>query len=362
MSEIWESEDWPNFGYDAARVEPLLAGLSEAIGVVRGLHAGLSPAEREQILLREIASEAVHSFGIEGVTLDVADIEASVVASMADRNLRGAARRSDRIAEMMLQAREAVTLDAARLCDWHRMLFQGLEVDDLGQWRRSEMVIAKSARADREDILYKALPAAQVPDAMAKWIQGAADMRGRSVPVTAALLHLWFESIHPFSDGNGRIGRAVNEAIFARSGALPFSLSRQIEADKRGYYAALQAGRVQGDGCIDATEFVVWFLEALAKAAARGLDEALYLVGRNQYFARFGAGLSQRQRKVLERLFAQGQGRVDLGLSNKNYAKISGVSDATASRDLADLVNQGAVRRSAAGGRSTRYYLLMNPA
>ena len=243
---------------------------------------------------------------------------------MAGRNLTGATGRSDAVAQMMLEARNPETdLSAETLQRWHRLLFEGTKVDDLGAWRQSEMVIVKSARADREEVLYNALPAQQVARAMAEWERVACGVQPNSAPVFAALMHLWFESIHPFSDGNGRIGRAVIENIFAKTGALPFSLSRQIEADKNGYYAALQAGRKEGRGEIDATDFVLWFLQALEKAAQRGLEEARFLIRRNQFFVRFAGKLNARQEKVLRRLYAQGEIRVVLGISNKSYTKIA---------------------------------------
>ncbi|GHA61826.1 cell division protein Fic [Amylibacter ulvae] len=359
MTEIWESPYWPNFGVDNNVVEPYLARLSHGLGRVHGVHAGLSPADREQILLREIAQEAVHSFGIEGVTLRAQDIQQSVIASMAGRNLDGATRRSDRVAQMMLEARDPKTkLDEQTLCRWHHLLFAHTEAEDLGRWRQSEMVIVKSARADREEILYNAIPAASVGDAMKNWVAGANSHQGRSVPVFAALMHLWFESIHPFSDGNGRIGRAIVENIFAKTDALPFSMSRQIESDKTGYYAALQAGRVLGEGQIDATAFVVWFLQCLETAAERGLQEALFLTHRNQFFARFVAQMNDRQIQVLQNLFGQGPTRVDLGISNKSYVKIAKTSVATATRDLNELVKIGALNKSGAGGRSTVYQIV----
>lgn len=358
MTEIWDSPYWPNFDVDAQEIEPYLARLSHGMGRIHGVHAGLSPVDREQILLREVTQEAVHSFGIEGVSLREDEIQQSVVASMAGRNLDGATRRSDRVAQMMLQARDPETvLSEETLCHWHSLLFAHTEAEDLGQWRQSEMVIVKSARADREEILYNALPAASVADAMKKWVKGAKSPQGRSAPVFAALMHLWFESIHPFSDGNGRIGRAIVENIFAKTDALPFSMSRQIEADKAGYYGALQAGRVIGQECIDATAFVIWFLQCLEKAANRGLEEAMFLVQRNQFFARFSDGLNDRQRQVLQNLFGQGAERVDLGISNKSYVKIAKTSVATATRDLNELVQLGAVLKSGAGGRSTVYQI-----
>jgi Fic family protein len=150
----------------------------------------------------------------------------------------------------------------------------------------------------------------------------------------------------------------VIEYVFAsKSRALPFSLSRQIEKDKKAYYAALQDGRKVGGGAIDATAFVVWFLITLKSAADAGRDEAHFLVRRNQFFLRFGDVLSERQKSVLRTLFEQGKGRLEHGLSAKSYSKIAKVSGPTATRDLGAMERTGALRRSESGGRSTVYWI-----
>ncbi len=169
-------------------------------------------------------------------------------------------------------------------------------------------------------------------------------------------MHLWFESIYPFSDGNGRIGRTIIEHIFARSGALPFRLSHQVEADKKAYYTALQAGREVRDRSINATPFIKWFLETMVKVADRGLDEARFLIQRNQFFL-IPMRLHPRQEAALRRLFQEGAKRVALGLSAKTYGKIAKTSPATTTRDLNEMVAVGALIQSDQGGRSTRYFL-----
>ncbi len=357
MTEIWQTSGWPRFTYSEALAAPLLLAIAEQQGEMRGLQSGLSSAEREEVILRELTREAVHSFGIEGVQLDAAEVEASVVASLKARNFEGATRRSDAVAELMLDARTGGVLDAARLCAWHRLLFHGMEVEDLGGWRSFDLVIAKSARADREEVLYRPLPHERVEAEMSAFLGWLAEDKA-PLPVRAALAHLWFESIHPFSDGNGRIGRAIIEQVFAQGTALPFSLSRQIEAEKKAYYAALQAGRVAVAGAIDATGFVLWFLRARLSAGKVAADEARFLVRRNRYFMEH-AGMTSRQEAVLRHLFAMGVSRVALGVSAKTYGKISRVSAATATRDLVALEGRGALMRSVEGGRSTRYFLTL---
>lgn len=353
--QIWQSTAWPHFTHDPALTEAPLAAFSARLGAIHGLHAALSPEERRDAFLRAVTHEAVASFAIEGATLPAAAIEASVVASLSHRTA-DPQRRSDAIAELMLEARAGQgPLTAEQLFHWHRLLFHGIEVEDKGRWRRFPMVIVRGATAGREDVLYTAPPAADVAAMMEVFLDALARDR-RPLPIRAAIAHLWFESIHPFSDGNGRLGRAIVEHIFAQDAALPFSLSRQIEADKRGYYAALQGGRQVRDGRIDATPFVVWFLDRLSAGVGAAAEDARFLVARNQYFQRF-PDLPPRAAAVLRRLFQEGAGRVAQGLSAAPYARMAKVSPATATRDLAELEALGAIVRGAEGGRSTRYFL-----
>lgn len=358
MTDIWKSPFWPIFAHDAARTETALAAFAVRLGTVTGLQDALTAEERREAFLRALTREAVASFGIEGVTLAAVDIEASVVASLARRGAEPQ-RRADAVADLMLEARAGQgALTAERLHHWHALLFHGVELEEKAQWRSYEMVIVKSARAGREEVLYTAPPPEQVPGDMAVFLEWINQDTALPTPVRAALAHLWFESIHPYSDGNGRVGRAIVEYVFARDMALPFSLSRQIEADKRGYYGALQAGRREGQGVIDGTEFVLWFLDRLQASVAEAEADARFLVGRNRYFLKFKS-LSPRPEKVLRRLFAEGAGRVSQGLSAGPYAKIAGVSAATATRDLLELELIGALVKGPEGGRSTRYHLAL---
>lgn len=356
MKHIWQARVWPNFDYDRAETEPHLAAAIEALGEVSGLQAGLDPGDLDELRLAQVVQEAMSSFGIEGVTLDAAEIEASVIASLKQRNRAIVSRRSDAIVELMLAARRAKKpLTADTLKDWHRLLFYGIEVEDLGTWRRFEIDIVRSAAAGNNDILYKAPPADRIEAEMAVFLKWLAQEHKQPVPIMAAIAHLWFESIHPFSDGNGRIGRAIIEHVFAKTKALPFSFSRQVEKEKKAYYAALQAGRREGQGIIDATAFIVWFLECLVRAAALSRNEAFLIVRRNRFLATLGQRLSERQMTVLHILFAQGEVRIAQGISARSYAKMARVSGPTATRDLAAMERAGALTRSEAGGRSTHY-------
>ena len=359
MKHIWQSTFWPKFDYDRKAAEPHLAAAVEAMGEVSGLQAGFDRSDLEELRLTQIVQEALASFGIEGVALNPAEIEASVIASLKHRDRAALSRRSDAIVELMVAARQAEgPLTKQILWEWHRLLFFGIEVEDLGRWRQFEIEIVRSAAAGSNDILYKAPPPDRVDTEMSAFIDWLTDKPEMPAPILAAIAHFWFESIHPFSDGNGRVGRALIEYVFAsRAKALPFSLSRQIEKDKKAYYAALQDGRKVGRRAIDATAFVVWFLTTLKSAADAGRDEAHYLVRRNQFFLLFDNALSERQKAVLQAIFAQGKGRLEQGLSAKSYSKIAKVSGPTATRDLGAMERIGVLRRSESGGRSTVYWI-----
>lgn len=353
--QIWNSPAWPRFEHDPAQTERPLARVMSRLGSISGLHAGLTADERQEIFLRAVTGEALASFAIEGAPLPPEDIEASVVASLAHRQTPPQ-RRTDAIADLMLEARAGRgKLTADTLRRWHALLFHGVEVEDRGAWRRFAMDIVRRPTGRPEDVLYTAPPPDRIDADMTAFLSWLAS-DSHPLPVRAPLAHLWFESIHPFSDGNGRIGRAIMEHVFASEAALPFSLSRQIEADKRGYYAALQAGRhIVGDK-IDATPFVLWLLDRLDAGIEGAGQEARFLVRRNAFFAAH-SDLAERPRSVIRNLFAQGEARVELGLSTGPYSKMAKVSPATATRDLVDLEQKGVLIRGQNGGRSTKYFL-----
>ena len=175
--------------------------------------------------------EAIASFRIAGVALDAAEVETSVVASLKHRGRAEFSRRSEAVAVLMQEARSSKgPMDTETLCAWHRLLFTGIEVEDPGRWRSYGIEIVRSATAGSNDVLYTAPPLERVAAEMARFFAWLNSPQDQPVAVKAALAHLWFETIHRFSDGNGR---ALIEHVFAGSRALPFSFSRQVERDDR---------------------------------------------------------------------------------------------------------------------------------
>jgi Fic family protein len=358
MADVWQSIHWPRFMHDPQRTETALAAFYRRLGRVSGLQEALSPDEQRAAFLRALTGEAVASFAIEGDTLSAPEVEASLAAALAYHNAEPQ-HRSDAVAELMLEARVGQwALTADRLHRWHALLFHSVELEEKARWRSDEMVIVKSAKGGKEEVLYTAPPPEQVASDMEALLDWLNHEQALPTPIQAALAHLWFESIHPYSDGNGMIGRAIVAHVFAREVATPMPLSRQIEADRRGYYGALQAGRQVSRTGIDGTEFALWFLDRLTIGLAEDEADAQFLVLRNRFFLRFSA-LSPRAEHVLRQLFAEGPDRVAQGLSAGPYAEMTGVSAATATRDLTELEAKGALVRGQERGRSTRYLLAL---
>lgn len=355
MTEIWDHPAWPNFDYDALALESSLADWAQALGQVQGRISALAHDDQTEIETMIRTREALASFGIEGVTLNPKEMQASIAASLAMRTSSSPERRSDAIAELMKHARQDHPLDEAVLFKWHNLLFQGIELEDKGRWRRFEIEIAKSAVAGRTEVLFRPIPAKDIADNMTIWLQSLKNKK-RPAIIHAGIMHLWFESIHPFSDGNGRIGRAIIDHIFARAGGpLPFSLSQQIEKDKQSYYDALQAARLPRGDVIDATPFLAWLLETGQRAAAVANGQIGFLLSRNHFFNQHQ--LSPRADTVFRKLFAQGPERVELGITPRSYVKIAKCSPATATRDLLKMVQLGVLRKGEDKGRSQNYLI-----
>jgi Fic family protein len=271
-----------------------------------------------------------------------------------DRHVEG-------VVEMMLDATENYRspLSEERLFAWHAALFptgrSGMRKIVVGAWRKdaSDPMQVVSGRPGREGVHFEAPAAARLASEMAgflDWFNGAAE----TDPVLgAALAHLWFVTIHPFDDGNGRIARAIADMALARSEGSPrfYSMSGQISRERRDYYAVLEATQRGG---LDVTAWLQWFLGCLDRALA-GAEQALVAVlGKARFWdALRGQTLNERQARVINRLLDGFEGR----LTSSKWATLTGTSPDTALRDISDLVERGILVRSDAGGRSTSYSL-----
>ena len=373
MPFIWQTDAWPNLSFDAAALQQTFERVTGKAGELAGLRAGFSETDRTDTFIQEVSAETIQSFEIEGETLNPASVTESVIASLGARDRAAAQGPYRNVADVMLDARDVTRpLTVERLNGWHAQLFGHVRfMRDIGRLRTEDMQVVTTRRGEVQEIHLDAPPPARVEQemvALVAWIaETKPDEAGKNqitTPARAALGHLRFETIHPYSDGNGRIGRAVADFIAAQQPLFeraPFSLSRAIQENKNAYYEALQSAQSTDpvDGQIDVTGFVEWFADAMGRGIDLAADEARFIMRRNRFFDRHTGCLNERQEKALQRLFQEGESRLQQGLSSKPYQRMTGASSATATRDLADLAAKGILLRTDRGGRSTSFEIVI---
>jgi Fic family protein len=245
----------------------------------------------------------------------------------------------------------AAPLHDQTLFAWHAMLMNGRrDITDAGRYRTHEdamQIVAGAIHAPR--VHFEAPPSKTVPMEMSRfitWFNNSASSSPKPLPAItrAAISHLWFESIHPFEDGNGRIGRAIAEKALAQSLSAPTltALAETIHRHRKAYYAALHTGSQSND--ID--PWLAWFADIVVEAQARTITRIRFLIDKTRMLDRLRGEINERQEKALIRIFREGPEGFDGGLSAGNYRTITGASLATATRDLADLVEKGALIRT----------------
>jgi len=365
MAYIHTLADWPRFNWNVQWISDQLAAVRHKKGRLLGQMDRLGFTLRAEASLESLTEEVVKSSEIEGEILSREQVRSSIAQRLGletaglishDRSVEG-------IVEIMLDATEKFTdpLTADRLFDWHAALFptgrSGMLKIKVGGWRRSEVgpMQVVSGAAGREVVHFEAPSADRLKIEMQRfliWFNGITD---KTDPVLrAAIAHLWFVTIHPFEDGNGRIARAIADMALARSENSPqrfYSMSAQIRRERNEYYAVLE--RTQ-KGSLDITNWLEWFLDCL-DSAFDGANHILSSVLRKADFWEKCAdlALNERQRKVLNRLLDGLEGK----LTSSKWAKIAKVSQATASRDIEELIDLQVLRKDSAGGRSTSYSL-----
>ena len=360
---IWQYPEWPNFVVDASgfseRVETFFRTAERLAGQVDAL----SDANQTDASVDLMLSEVLASYAIEGETLDRDSVRSSLLAHFG-RVVSGGGHDNDKAA-----AAADLIVDVRQ--NWHRRLshevlgrWQSLVVVDQitslmmrGAYRNypEPMRIISGGSAGRPGrIHYEAPPSADVPAEMERFLDwyndGDTDLPG---PIRAAVAHVWFEKIHPFDDGNGRVGRAISDHALSQALGRPTlaCLATAINEDRNGYYDALET---VGRGQFDLSGFADYFTRAVNRAQEIAVAEVAFVLGKARFYDRYGQRLNERQRKVTARIFREGRNGFSGGLSRKNYVSITRCSPATASRDLVDLLNMGALV-SHGQGRSTRY-------
>jgi Fic family protein len=363
-SYIWQRSDWPNWRFDLAALAPALADVSRAQGLLLGRLADVSRALRDQASLAVLTDDVVRSSEIEGEQLNVESVRSSIARRLGvdigalapvDRHVEG-------VVEMVLDAttRCHAPVTRERLFGWHAALFpagySGLTSIKVGAWRddtNGPMQVV-SGPIGRQRVHFEAPPAGRLDTETKRFLDWINSPSNTPPLLRAGLGHLWFVTLHPFDDGNGRIARAIGDLLLARADGSPqryYSLSTQLQRERKAYYAILE--RTQ-KGSMDVTEWLAWHLDTLHSAvdqAQHTLDAMLIKARFWQHWA--GTPLNYRQVKLLNRLLDGFEGK----LTSSKWAAIAKCSPDTALRDINDLLARGVLRRSVAGGRSTSYEL-----
>jgi Fic family protein len=362
---IWEHPNWPDVTWEDGHLATLLGQVSREHGRLLGRMEDLGFDLRREAHLSTLTEDVVRSSEIEGEKLDSDQVRSSLARRLgmdagglvpADRNVEG-------VVEMMLDATThyAQPLTTERLFGWHAALFpsgrSGFRRITVGNWRDDSggPMQVLSGPVGRQKVHFEAPPAARIANEMERFLSWF-EAPGNTDPLlTAGRAHLWFVTIHPFDDGNGRIARAIGDMALARSEQSSqrfYSMSAQIRRERSGYYKILE--RTQ-KGSLNVTPWQEWFLSCLHRAIDGSQATLATVLDKARFWERFAQqSLSARQVKVLNRLLDGFEGK----LTTSKWAKLANCSQDTAYRDILDLVERGALRKDPSGGRSTSYSLV----
>lgn len=361
---IHQLPDWPAYTYDTGALLPSLETAHTRKGRLFGVLDAIGFDGIQDQDIEAITQELIKSSAIEGERLDLETVRNSVALRLGvDRGgLKGTDHYVDGLVEMAVDAarRYDQPLTAERIFNWHAALFptgrNAFGRVKVGDWRddaQGPMVVASQKRG-REVIHFEAPSADRLDEETAIFLQWVEGKNEASLVLKAGIAHLWFETLHPMDDGNGRIGRNIMDLLLARADEKPhrpYSLASQIHLERDVYYEMLESTQ---KGNLDYTKWLVWYLHALTEA----IEDAIKTIGQAMERTRFWqhfheTELNERQRKAISRMLMGWEGR----MTNKKYAQLTTCSDATATRDLGDLVMKGVLRTDGAGGRSTGYEL-----
>lgn len=366
MRYLHQRPDWPDFTWDSKALAGKLAAVRHRQGRFIGRMESLGFSLRNEAMLQTLTQDVLKSSEIEGEILDKDQVRSSIARRLgmdigaltpADRDVEG-------VVEMMLDATQRYDqpLTAERLFGWHAALFptgySGIHKITIGTWRTDESgpMRVVSGRIGKEHVHYEAPAAARLEKEMKAflaWFNADTDI---DPVLKAGLAHLWFVTIHPFDDGNGRIARAIADMALARSEQSPqrfYSMSAQIRKERNAYYDQLEATQKQDD--FDITPWLHWFLGCLDRAIDGAEDTLAIVLRKARFWEAHGATeFNERQRDMLNRLLDEA---FFGGINSSKWAKIENCSADTALRDINDLLERGILKKDAGGGRSTSYSL-----
>jgi Fic family protein len=361
---IWQRQNWPNLRWDDKRLLEPLAAARLKQGRLLGSMARLGFDLKLDAQLEALTEEVIKSSEIEGDVLDRDSVRSSIARRLGVPHAGVAPPdgRTDGVVEMMLDATQnySALLTQERLFGWQAALFptgySGMHLVLTGAWRtdvEGPMQVV-SGPIGRQLVHYEAPPAAQLEVEMKRFLTWFNDKRDTDGLIRAGLAHLWFVTIHPFEDGNGRIARAIADQALAQSedsGQRFYSVSSQIRKERTHYYDSLETAQ-KGD--VDVTDWLVWFLACFSRAIDGAEAGSATVLRKADFWQRYAREpLIDRQKTMLNRYLDGFEGN----LTAKKWAKMTKVSIPTAQRDINDLVERGILQRNAGGSKNTSYDL-----
>ncbi len=363
---IWQQADWPHFRWQDSEILPRLRHVQRRQGILIGRHSRLGNPDQtlDTLLANIIASSA-----IEGERLNAQSVHSSLARRLGSSQTQSypVSERSEGLAAMMLDAidNHEQPLTIERLYQWHRWLFPvnewSVQPVNVGQLRGDEPMQVVSGRVDRPIVHFEAPPRATLDDQLAAFILWFNQTRHDPTMdplIRAAICHLWFVTLHPVDDGNGRLTRALTDLALSQADSHSirlYAMSVAILELRGDYYRALESAQ---RGSLDITSWICWFLDTLDYSIELALQVIDRSLAKTFFWLRHcNDDLSPEQTKVLNRLLDGGEQGFENGISASQYQKVAGVSKPTATRHLAQLLDRGCIEKLPGGGRSTRYQI-----
>ena len=361
----WSKKEWPNFSFDKEKLEALEFQFAQNEGTFVGVLKHINDEQRADILIELLSAEALKTSAIEGEILNRESVQSSIKRNLGltvDKRKVTAAEYgiSEMMVDLYLNFNEK--LSHQNLFDWHKMLTNGRrDLLDIGKYRTHlDPMQIVSGRVDKPNIHFEAPPSAIVETEMEQFVYWFNEVhfginKTNLLPLAkAGLVHLYFVSIHPFEDGNGRIARALSEKSISisTSQASLSALSYVIEANRKAYYYALE----QNNKALEITDWLVYLGKTILEAQQESLKRINFLIEKTKFFDKYVGVLNERQLKVIQKCFEAGHKGFKGGLSAENYIKIAKTSASTATRDLAELVEKQILLKTGQL-KGTRYQL-----
>lgn len=367
---IWQRPDWPGFTWQQSRLDTLLRDIHRLQGRLFGGVESVADDESLQTEMDALLHNATNTSAIEGEPLDVASVRSSLALRLGlnRAGLPPGTPQTDGLVDLLLDAthnhREPLTID--RLFRWHKALFptgqSGLTPIRVDELRGEDVMQVVSGRINKPTVHFEAPPRERLAgelDAFVTWFNNSQSDSALDPLLRVGIVHLWFVTLHPFDDGNGRITRALSDLALAQAehhSVRFYAVAAAIMAHRKDYYTILEQTQRSE---LDITDWLEWFLKILQQAIEEALDRVQYVLLKAKFWQRHaGTVFNDRQIKVLNRLLDAGPYGFEGGLNARKYMGLSKASKATATRDLADLLAKGCIKKCAGGGRSTRYEIL----